>query len=508
MLRILFTVFTGCLLLPAAALADSPQVKQVARISYPGMEKISYRYGPINVNPGSNDIQVVPIQLFPRKPGYITRFEPNLVRASNGKEPGIGSLHFHHAGWAVNGKPLFAAGEEKTIVQFPRGFGVQVNGAEHWDIYYMLHNWVNTPERVYITWTMDFVPMQSPARIRGLSTQWMGVAKDKLFPVFDAIKGSGRGGKYTFPDQAKGRDRALRSPDQSWVLSEDRTLVYSTGHLHPGGLYMDLKVTREGRTLNLLRSRAVYFSDKPKSYDFAMTAPPPGWRVQLKRGDRVEVSATVDTASASWRDSMGIMPVTSYPGHSIGGFDPFRRKSFAKTGKVTHSSLPENAKAGGAETRLPDPRSLPDGPIVSRPIPINQFRYQLGDFSSPSASVARPPVVDRGQKISFVNLDSAASRPYPVYHTVTACAAPCSGTSGAAFPVESGPVSFDSGQLGVTSNGRPPASGRLAWTLPADMPDGTYTFFCRIHPEMRGAFRVKDVSGSAGLSAGWPALRG
>ena len=27
--------------------------------------------------------------------------------------------------------------------------------------------------------------------------------------------------------------------------------------------------------------------------------------------------------------------------------------------------------------------------------------------------------------------------------------------------------------------------------LPTDLPDGTYTYFCRIHPLMRGAFRVE-----------------
>jgi plastocyanin len=28
------------------------------------------------------------------------------------------------------------------------------------------------------------------------------------------------------------------------------------------------------------------------------------------------------------------------------------------------------------------------------------------------------------------------------------------------------------------------------WSTPANLPPGTYTFFCRIHPFMRGVFRV------------------
>ncbi len=48
-------------------------------------------------------------------------------------------------------------------------------------------------------------------------------------------------------------------------------------------------------------------------------------------------------------------------------------------------------------------------------------------------------------------------------------------------------VQFDSGQLGD----RTPAVGRMDWKTPKSLPLGTYTYFCRIHPSMRGAFRVK-----------------
>lgn len=407
--------------------------------------------------------------------------------------------------------PTFAAGEEKTIVQFPKGFGARLNGDETWRIYYMLHNWVSKPEFVYIVWTLDYVPLSSPAAasLKPVETRWMGVAKNRFYPVFDALRGEGRGGKFTFPDQASGAKRALRGEAQSWVLDRDMTLVYSTGHLHPGGLYMDLTAERSGVKRRLLHSKAVYFSDKPKSYDFAMTVPPPGWRVKLRRGDRVSVSATIATKGLSWHDSMGIMPVAAVPGHGQGGVDPFRRPLRALSGSVTHGSLPENFNPGGRLTTAPDPRALPDGPEVSGPVSIQNFRFRLGGFSSERGLPARPPVVRRGQSLSFVNRDSAAaSSPFSAYHTVTACAAPCNETTGAAYPVEDAGRAFDSGQLGVSVTGRPPASGRLDWSTPRDLPSGTYTFFCRIHPDMRGAFRVKDASGVASVSAGWPALRG
>ena len=36
-----------------------------------------------------------------------------------------------------------------------------------------------------------------------------------------------------------------------------------------------------------------------------------------------------------------------------------------------------------------------------------------------------------------------------------------------------------------------PAANRLDWSTPDNLGPGTYTYFCRVHPYMRGAFRVK-----------------
>ena len=53
-------------------------------------------------------------------------------------------------------------------------------------------------------------------------------------------------------------------------------------------------------------------------------------------------------------------------------------------------------------------------------------------------------------------------------------------------PRNNGPIAFDSGQLGR----RTPGVGRTSWQTPASLPPGTYTYFCRVHPFMRGSFRV------------------
>ena len=59
------------------------------------------------------------------------------------------------------------------------------------------------------------------------------------------------------------------------------------------------------------------------------------------------------------------------------------------------------------------------------------------------------------------------------------------------LPAANGPTVFDSGELGFGPVGFTPAANRKEWQTPTTLVDGTYTYFCRIHPFMRGAFRVK-----------------
>jgi hypothetical protein len=83
-----------------------------------------------------------------------------------------------------------------------------------------------------------------------------------------------------------------------------------------------------------------------------------------------------------------------------------------------------------------------------------------------------------------------------VYHTATSCAYPCTGATGIAFPLANDQrVNFDSAELGVGPPLFGPASQNLTWDLSIDPAKGfaageTYTYFCRIHPFMRGAFEV------------------
>ena len=252
-------------------------------------------------------------------------------------------------------------------MKLPRGFGWRYSPDDKWLLNHMIHNLLPNRDKVYITYDIDFVPDSSPAakKIHQVKTLWLDVEGGKAYPVFDVHRGSGHNGRFTYPDDQPGAYGGGPARNTQ-VVPRDGVLVGTAGHLHPGGLYTDLKLTRGGRTVNLFRSKAHYWEPAGAvSWDVAMTATTPKWRVNVKRGDVLSVSATYDSKRASWYESMGIDPVAFAPGVG-GGVDPFSGK-LDKRGKITHGHLRENRNHGGDVSGLPDPRKLASGPVADRP---------------------------------------------------------------------------------------------------------------------------------------------
>jgi hypothetical protein len=214
-----------------------------------------------------------------------------------------------------------------------------------------------------------------------------------------------------------------------------------------------------------------------------MKVPDENWRVAVKAGDMLEVSTTYESRKASWYESMGIDVL--YMADGGGGKDPYRSK-VDRPGQVTHGHLAENNVHGGGPAQMPDPRNLPSGVFAADPLSIDNFLYGAGDLrrSSPGN---RPPVVRRGDSLVYELSDGEASK--QIWHSLTSCAAPCNRSTGIAYPIADAKWQFDSGQLGTVV---PPTVGRTTWEIPKSLPAGTYTYFCRIHPVMRGSFRVRN----------------
>ena len=492
----------GCALIVAMvllALASPPAMadvegKAVAVQSLAGgAKRIKYKIGPFDVVPGQNEIGYAPIVERPQRDGWFTRIRPDLTYLS-GRVPGVEVIHLHHGVWvnmsrrpATSGlgvQPFFAAGEEKTIMRLPKGYGYPLKRSDGLLLNHMIHNLTPVPTKVWMVYEVDFVPKGSRAArgMRNVRPIWMDVQNGSLYPVFNVKKGSGGNGRYTYPDEARNPYRGGPRKNE-WKVDKPGVLVATAGHLHPGGLYTDLKVRRRGKTAPLFRSRAKYFEPAGAvSWDVAMTGTPLDWRVKLRKGDVLSTSATYDTSRGAWWESMGIM--VAYMAGRGPGQNPFTTK-VNRRGSVTHGHLPENDNHGGRPTGMPDPRTLPDGPENPRFVDLLNFKYQLGDLSLADPQ-RNPPVIRPGQTLTFRDAGDNAKK---IYHSITSCKPPCNRSTGIAYPLADSDVQFESGTLGTAS---PPATGALEWTTPASLGPGTYTYFCRIHPFMRGAFRVKQ----------------
>lgn len=551
---IIATVVSLALLLPVSAVGKKKE-RKLGAATYAGMTTFNCRTDAIPIHPGQNLNDFALTKTCPNaervrgpveesvfadgsdESGYITRFKPSMVEIKpNGRlvTPSVWDLHLHHVVWVRGLNPTFASGEEKTHVKLPQGYGLKVAGDANWIINQMIHNLGARDGRsVYITWQIDWVPETGERTdIAEADVRWLDVAgAPQIYPVFDAerdfdLNGDG---KYVFPDEVPTdpglpgyEERGKISNARKWTVPEGgATLVFGAGHLHPGGKTVDLFATRDGRTVRLFRSKARYYEPAGAvSWDVSMTATRRSWRVSLQAGDVVSINTTYDVRRASWYESMGIMPLAWSKADDPKALDPFtQRKAFRRVyrrgGILTHGRLKENIDTKARKNlRLADPRELKaKGRVPKDGINIRSFNYLTGGFTATRgfpSRLMRPPAIRAGGTVTFNNLDALPSMPQTeqAWHSITSCRAPCNRDSGIGYPLANGPVAFDSGQLGYgTGTSSEVTTGTGSFTtppLPARKPPKgkgkrskrrgtTYTYFCRIHPDMRGSIRVRGT---------------
>ncbi len=211
--------------------------------------------------------------------------------------------------------------------------------------------------------------------------------------------------------------------------------MFGAGHLHPGGLSVDLEVSRDGPDAGstaggptdpvqpLFHSDAKYYEPAGAvSWDVSMKATRPEWRVSLKEGDLVSIDSTYDVEKASWYESMGILPLASLP-RTI----PLRRTrsttrppsrrcttraASSRTGAFRRTSTPRPATTSAS----PDPRKLKSKGKVKKDeaIEIDGFRYLTGGYSAFEnfpQSYQRPPLVKPGFGVNFTNTEATLGQP-------------------------------------------------------------------------------------------------
>jgi hypothetical protein len=547
---------------------------------YPGAcQRLRFAYGPINVKPGQNDVLIEPVTIEkPMQDGYVTRFKPNLV-LPDGTVPPVEKVHLHHGTWlsepSYGSGPFFAAGEEKTIAPFPRGYGMPIKATDQWLLLYMVHSAVQQPMQAYITYDIDFVPKAAgdALGIKPAYPVWLDV-RPSSYPVFNVQRDfGGADGVCTWPKEecaahdpfgqevtgqgkpgdGKGTDLKLPNAGEAFGRSgpfNGGTLIGMGGHLHPGGLTNDIDLVRPSgeqvtrvkkvrscshkichvgrrRVTKTVHKKRIYTgvaeywnrdnqqrgNGPPTSWDFSeRVVGLPFWGVQVKPGDVLRSNATYDTTLQSTYENMGIAIGLFVPNKEDGtpqapGIDPFQAKvdktegcksgglmakkpKLCQKGYPTHGHYPENGYYGGADGTW----SNPQPGVQTNDVAVVNFQYQPGDLSM--LSMTGLPTVKLGTDLRFTNLEGGA-----IYHTATSCAFPCLGPTGAAFPLGDGTTSqgssvdFDSSEMGVGVPAIGAAKEALDYQLPVTpergfKPGDIVTYYCRVHPSMRGAFEV------------------
>src|SRR5262245_15448346 len=217
-----------------------------------GIQHLHFRTAPIMVLPGQNSVQMVriPQNEKPSVDGYIVRMRPDL-QYLDGKVPPVNVIHLHHAVWSDGrGTPFFFGGEEKTVFHIPRGYGYPYKTSDRWGLDQMIHNQLPVPTRVRIVWDIDFIPASTrlARTVKPVIPVWLDVRGGENYPVFNSTSGSGEGGAFTYPTDA--RNAYGGNPPLNVVqVPFDGTIVSAVGHIHPGGLYDTVELVRAGATL-------------------------------------------------------------------------------------------------------------------------------------------------------------------------------------------------------------------------------------------------------------------
>src|SRR4051794_8116617 len=122
-----------------------------------GAQVLNYKFGPLKIKPGQNLIDIDIQKERPNVDGWIVGFRPSLVDAKTGKKPAVSDVHLHHAVWLVDFRPTFAAGEEKTNITAPDGYGWRYTTKQFWVLNHMIHDLQGSSHEVYLTYQLWFI---------------------------------------------------------------------------------------------------------------------------------------------------------------------------------------------------------------------------------------------------------------------------------------------------------------------------------------------------------------
>jgi plastocyanin len=303
---------------------------------------------------------------------------------------------------------FYAAGEERAQLKLPDGYGYPVKGTDNWLMTYMLMNHRNVRDKVYIQYhvTYDTSPGLTP-----VTPYWLDVRNCRADPVFNVPGTGGTGSTY--------QQRA------DWVAPQSGILVAGGGHLHGGGISVDVSDTSCGSlytsypTWGGIEPRPVMHEPGPT----AMTGFSDATGRPIRAGDTLRITATYDNARPHVR-AMGIaiLYFTPQPVATCGSY----------TSPVPAPTRPERVAVALLKQ--------PVGPVT------HVTSTWVGDYTFGAQRVS----IRRGTRFTWRFIGRVA-------HDVT---------------LASGPVGFSSPSV---------SSGTFSYRFTRP---GTYRLFCSLHPAL------------------------
>ena len=497
-------------------------------------QTIDLDFGPYVVTPGSDlsRLDFTPAMAT----GYTTEVHTFVLDADGTKIPG-NEVHTHHVhllqldpsnpeyfdwltgtGEEMTGGSIAERAKADPAYSAGRRYGMPVTQGKQLGVLSMLHNMTSQTRTVYIRFRLRFVYGSHDEIQQAKHWDFHALTPQIFGGTFNVPR---TGGSYAWPlnldqvaDNADNRGGITSNPTPSklepgvgvvWTAPYSGTLVVAGGHLHAGGT--DAVLSNLGSTTHpcpqqgmkgypgttLLNSRVIGHHGVWPSNDYQMGLSQYAWRAYVHKGDRLAINGGYLAKQYGYPDAMvfvGVYLDRAAQPPAGAGCAPFL------------AGHPNASQTQVIRTHINHPWSMyPDQPFCtkcdqreSRPKPgattdtvhIAGMQYLPGNGGTSGAPVG-PPVVSRGQPLTFLNEDYAASM---VRHTVTSCRAPCNGPDMTNYPFFDG--RFDSGPLGWMFEDAYVSTQSLPkWTLDTQhMQPGYYTFFCRLHPSMRGAFYV------------------
>jgi plastocyanin len=303
---------------------------------------------------------------------------------------------------------FWAEGEEHFSLDLPGPYGYPNRGGDSWGMLYMLMNHHERTSVVEVRYTVRYAVGEARVPVTPV---WLDVRNCRADPVFDVPGTGGPGSTY--------RQRA------DWVAPQSGVFVAGGGHLHGGGISVDVADTSCG---SLYTSYPTWGGIEPRTVmhepgPVAMTGFSDPLGRPVRAGDTLRITATYDNARPHVR-AMGIAILYFTP-------QPVASCS-AYTSPVPAPTTPERVTVA----------------LLKRP--TGAFRRVTSTWVGDYAFGAQRVSIPRGTRFTWRFVGQVA-------HDVT---------------LASGPVGFSS-----------PSRSRGTYSYRFTRP-GTYRLFCSLHPAL------------------------